>query len=279
MKDKIGFIQGRLSPIVNGMIQAFPWDNWQQEFFDAHSLDFKLMEWTLDQNKLYKNPLMLPEGQKAIKSLSQKFSLTIPSLTGDCFMQAPFWKASKIQRFELLNDFRNITQASKEIGISIIVIPLVDNGKLENKEQEDILINSLMDYSEFLKKLNIRIAFESDYGPHELATFIERFGDETYGINYDIGNSAALGYDPKEEFDSYCEYILNVHIKDRKLHGTTVPLGAGSANFLEVFRCLSKMKYDGNYILQTARSDTSDHHSPLVSYREIALEWLLKKNY
>ena len=43
MKDKIGFIQGRLSPIVNGMIQALPWDNWQQEFFDAHSLDFKLM--------------------------------------------------------------------------------------------------------------------------------------------------------------------------------------------------------------------------------------------
>jgi len=182
---------------------------------------------------------------------------------------------SKISRFELLNDFRNIIEASKEIGISIVVMPLVDNGKLENKKQEDVLINSLKDASELLKKLNIRIAFESDYGPHELATFIARFGDDSFGINYDIGNSAALGYEPKEEFDSYSEYILNVHIKDRKLHGTTVPLGSGSANFIEVFRCLSKMKYEGNYILQTARSDTPDHHSPLVSYREMALEWLV----
>ena len=31
--SRIGFMQGRLSELVDGRIQAFPWDSWQTEFF------------------------------------------------------------------------------------------------------------------------------------------------------------------------------------------------------------------------------------------------------
>ena len=30
-KPKIGFVQGRLSPMVNNRIQQFPWDSWRHE--------------------------------------------------------------------------------------------------------------------------------------------------------------------------------------------------------------------------------------------------------
>ena len=36
-------------------------------------------------------------------------------------------------------------------------------------------------------------------------------------VNYDTGNSAALGYDPDEEFKSYGHKITDLHIKDRLL--------------------------------------------------------------
>ena len=31
-KSRIGFMQGRLSPMVNGKIQAFPYETWKNEF-------------------------------------------------------------------------------------------------------------------------------------------------------------------------------------------------------------------------------------------------------
>ena len=52
---QIGFMQGRLSEVVDGKIQAFPWRLWQEEFRQAREIEIALMEWTLDQDDLYKN--------------------------------------------------------------------------------------------------------------------------------------------------------------------------------------------------------------------------------
>ena len=87
---------------------------------------------------------------------------------------------------------------------------------------------------DLLFQRGIKIVFESDFPPDKLKTFISRFPPENYGINYDIGNSAALGYNSKEEISAYGDRILNVHIKDRILNGTTVPLGKGNANIPKV---------------------------------------------
>ena len=97
-KNKIGFIQGRLSPIIDGKIQAFPWDFWEDEFALACKIKLNIMEWTLDQGKLNFNPLMNCEGQNKIKTLCNNYNIKIPSLTGDCFMQFPFFKFSGKQK-------------------------------------------------------------------------------------------------------------------------------------------------------------------------------------
>jgi len=91
---KIGFMQGRLSEIIDGKIQAFPWDEWQAEFIRASEIGLSIMEWTLDHENLSQNPIMNPHGRKIIDELSNKYNVHIPSLTGDCFMQAPFWKCT-----------------------------------------------------------------------------------------------------------------------------------------------------------------------------------------
>ena len=72
MKAKIGFMQGRLSPLENGKIQSFPWNNWEKEFEIGNKLKFNILEWTLDYDRLYFNPLMTNIGQKRIKQLKKK---------------------------------------------------------------------------------------------------------------------------------------------------------------------------------------------------------------
>ena len=90
---RIGFMQGRLSPIVDNKIQSFPWNNWQQEIETASKNNINIIEWTIDDDRLYENPLLTDKGREEINFLIKENKVKIPSLTGDCFMQNPFWKA------------------------------------------------------------------------------------------------------------------------------------------------------------------------------------------
>ena len=55
-------------------------------------------------------------------------------------------------------------------------------------------------FSRYIKRKKIFILFESDYAPHRLKLFIEKFDKKIFGINYDTGNSAYMGYNLEEEF-------------------------------------------------------------------------------
>lgn len=267
---RIGFMQGRLCAQVNGKIQAFPWDEWELEFPRAQALGIDLMEWTLDQERLGENPLLTPQGRARIAALRAQHGVEVLSLTGDCFMQAPFYKSSGTERAALLNDLHAIVDACDQARIQHILIPLVDNGALTNEREAAALLEGLQPLTPRLRTRGQTIVFESDFAPQELKDFIARLPADVFGINYDIGNSAALGYDPTAEIEAYGDRILNVHIKDRVRGGTTVPLGTGNADFDAVFAALARCAYRGNFILQTARAADDDHAGALARYRDLA---------
>ena len=266
VENRIGFMQGRLSEMIDNKIQAFPWEEWQIEFKRANQLGIRNMEWTLDIDRIYENPLMTFEGREVIRSLSKKYSLSIPSITGDCFMQSPFWKSTGESRMSLQKVFNDVVSSASELDIKYIVVPIVDNGKISCEEELDCLRSYLISQKEFLVDSNVFILFESDYSPAMLRDFIDSFSSSCFGINYDIGNSASLGYDTEEEIFCYGERILNVHIKDRLLGGETVPLGSGNADFSRTYRALAKSQFSGSFILQSARSASGDHIEVLREY-------------
>lgn len=272
--QRIGFMQGRLSALVDGKIQAFPWTEWREEFPGAKALGLTRMEWTIDQDRLRENPLTTDAGQDEIAMLARANGLRIPSLTGDCFMQAPFWKADGTTRDALVDDLDLLIAACSRIGIEFIVIPLVDNGKIERESESDTLKRVLVARSEQLARQNVKIVFESDLPPRELARFMEAFPAGVFGINYDSGNSASLGYDSTEEIEAYAPRILNVHIKDRIRGGTTVPLGTGAADLAKTIRLIERSGYTGQYVLQTARAADGDHSGALAKYRDMTVGWI-----
>ena len=273
-RERIGFMQGRLSAPVEGKIQAFPWGEWREEFPRAKALGLGMMEWTIDQLRLPENPLITAGGRKEILKLSLQNAIEIPSLTGDCFMQAPFWKAAGEMQEALVADLDLVLGSAAALGIEFVVIPLVDNGSLETAEQEEALLRILLDRSETLSGHGVKIVFESDFPPRKLAQFIGQFPNEVFGVNYDIGNSAALGHQCSQEISAYAPRILNVHVKDRVRGGTTVPLGTGAAELAKAIRLIEEAGYSGRYILQTARAADDDHAGALTRYRELTAQWI-----
>jgi hexulose-6-phosphate isomerase len=267
-------MQGRLSPPVGDRIQAFPWENWQSEFPFGRQLGFRLIEWTLDQERLAENPLMNPPGQQQIRNLCRLHGIRIPALTGDCFMQAPFWKHEGATRLALQNDFLAVVRACSALPIPLLVVPLVDGGRLANRREQEVLLGFLQEQSRFFRDQRVRIALETDLPPLQAMSLFDTLDPESFGINYDIGNSAGLGYSYQDEFRCYGSRIFHVHVKDRPRGGSTVPLGEGDADLPGVFRGLADLGYQGDYILQTARATDGDHAGVLTRYRDMVVNWI-----
>ena len=272
--QRIGFMQGRLSAMVDGKIQAFPWNEWREEFPRARALGLTRIEWTIDQDGLRENPLNTATGQQEIIALSRGNALKPASLTSDCFMQAPFWKTDGETQKSLIDDLDLVLASCSTLDIEFVVIPLVDNGRIENAAQTETLLRVLLDRASSLSRQDIKIVFESDLPPAPLVEFIAKFPREVFGINYDSGNSAALGYDSAEEISAYAPRILNVHVKDRLLGGTTVPLGTGAADLAKTIGLIERSGYRGQYILQTARAADGDHAGVLARYRDMTVGWI-----
>lgn len=265
----LGFMQGRLSPQVDGKIQAFPAEHWRDEFPAARRIGLHCMEWTLDHEGLKDNPLMTSGGQAEIRTLCAAHGVAIPSLTGDCFMQAPFWKTDDArQRAFLLDELDSVLQACSAMDIGLVVVPLVDHGRLESPTQQASLRDGLATRASALRDLHVKIAFETDLPPEEVAPWIAGYPEDAFGINYDTGNSASLGFDPETEWELYGRRILNVHVKDRPMGGTTVPLGEGDCDFSACFRAMKRGGYAGSLILQTARAADGRHAEALAGYRD-----------
>jgi L-ribulose-5-phosphate 3-epimerase len=265
INKRIGFMQGRLIPSEKKeCIQYFPDKNWKKEILIAKKNNFSVMEWTVNFENIKKNPLFKNCQIDKLKSYLKKNKIKVKSITCDFFMQKPFFKNKK--NYFIINILKKIINNGQSIGIKYFIIPLVDQASIENKKQENIIIKKMKKLKDTLRG-DATILFEIDYNPSAIIEFLNKFQSPKFRINYDTGNSAGIGYNFNDE-KQYFKYVKNIHIKDKKLNGTSVRLGKGDFNFKDLFIFLKKIKYKGNFILQTARSKLGKDQGELNMNRE-----------
>jgi len=253
-KINIGVMQGRLLPKYQGRYQAHPVDNWKPEFKLAKSKSLDCIEFILDYNDVEKNPLMNEKGITEIKKEVNDNEVKVLSVCADYFMEAPFHQDNDYEISKSQNILKRLIDSSAILGIENIIIPCVDKSSLQVQYFEKFILNieELINYAE---KNSINICLETDLPPKEFKSLIDSFPNSNIKVNYDIGNSASLGYNIKEEFKYYGNYISDVHIKDRLLNGGSVELGTGNADFNSLLSELTKIEYSGLIILQAYRDD------------------------
>lgn len=259
LNKRLGVMQGRLSPSSNGLIQSFPVETWEQEFYVAREMGLGFIEWTLDQFNLLENPLLTSSGRDIIKGLVRKTGIGVPSVTGDCFMHLPLQHdKDHIGRIEL------ILEAMSDVGnCSTLVIPFVDQSALCDSDAISLVQRKLMDFESLLEQTGTIIAIESDFEPSKIIEFLEPLDPSYYGVTFDMGNSASLGWDPAYELETLSSRLRHLHVKDRVIGGHTVALGTGAADFQSIFQSDVLRNYRGILTLQVARA--FDHISPRES--------------
>jgi L-ribulose-5-phosphate 3-epimerase len=268
MNNKIGVIQGRLVPKYQDRYQAFPVGMWQDEFKVAKECGLDLIEFILDFNDAEKNPLLKEGGVDEIKSIISKTGVSVQTICADYFMEAPLHSSDDKVSEESFKILEQLLETAKTLQITDIVIPCVDQSSLETKEAVNRFVEQITKIIPKIEKQNINLSLETDLAPQPFIELLDKLNSKSITVNYDIGNSAALGFDSDEELEAYGERITDIHIKDRVLDGGPVTLGEGNANFKKFFTKLKEFNYRGPFIMQAYRDDEG------VEIFKQQLEWI-----
>ncbi len=267
----IGIMQGRLLPMIDKRIQTFPYNCWKEEFKIAAENNFDSIEWIIDK---YENPITDETEIYQIEKLSSEYDVKINSICCDFFMDNLLFRISEEEQRQNLSVLKKLMENAHTLGIKILEIPLVDSSSIKNEEEEDELVTNLKKITQDANDLDIFIGLETDYQPQKILKLLKKIGDDKIVLNYDIGNSSSLGFDPKEELTLLGKYIKNIHIKDRKLNGSTVPFGEGDADFDLFFSTLSDIDYKGDLILQGARIESKSPEITCLQYRNFIMKYI-----
>jgi hexulose-6-phosphate isomerase len=248
-------MQGRLSKPVNDRIQAFPWQTWRDEFKLARSCGFDSIEFIFEYKNYENNPLYCGEGLQEIECLSRKNGVEVKIVCADYFIERPLIRVSKHERKKDVGVLKHLIKQCGKIGIELIELPFVDNSEIKTREEMREIVECVKPCLPLAEKCNIQIGLETTLPPKTFLSFIRQFSHPLIKANYDVGNSASLGYDSWEEILTLGNIIANIHIKDKILGGGTVSLGTGDADFAKFFSALEKINYQGSFIIQAARGD------------------------
>ena len=131
------------------------------------------------------------------------------------------------------------------LGISRIVVPFVDASAIRSEEDIAAVAEGLNRLSGSIDRTSVELHLETALSPADFAELLGRLPHTGVKVNYDSGNSASLGYKPRDEFAAYGARVGSVHLKDRKLGAGTVPLGEGDTDFEELFQALAEVRYRG----------------------------------
>jgi hexulose-6-phosphate isomerase len=271
-------MQGRLSAPEDGRFQSFPRAGWQNEIRLAPEVPLRGIEWIVDLYGEGANPLESREGRAQLQTHLASPGIGVKSICADYFMDCPLVRVDAASRAERLARLRELVSICPEMSITRIVLPFVDASRMNGTDDIDKVLQSLHDMLPAAASAGVELHLETDLPPREFRAFLDEIPSDLVKVNYDAGNSAALGYRPKDEFDAYGHRVGSFHIKDRKTGGGTVPLGTGDTDFASLRQALIDFEYRGDFVLQVARGPAGSEVDWLRRYASIACEWLRGEN-
>lgn len=248
-------MQGRLLPKFQGRYQAHPGGYWQDEFPRAAELGLDCIEFILDLNDAEENPLLASGGVDQILAATEKSGVRVQTVCADYLMEAPLHHSDPDVASKSADVIRRLIIQGERLGLTDIVIPCVDQSSLKSASEQDRFVAQLTLCLDDAERANMNFSLETDLAPEPFAELLARFDSPRVTVNYDTGNSAALGFDPVQELQCYGERISDIHIKDRKRGAGSVVVGTGDADLDRFFAALEPLEYTGPFIMQVYRDD------------------------
>lgn len=268
---RISLMQGRLLPPFENRFQSFPVDIWEDEFIMARDLGLYSIEWIYEKSHEDKNPISHNVGISHLKKIIAETGVQVKSICADYYMTERLIIDGEIAQ-EHWNHLEWLCTQARVLDIAYIILPFVDSSSLKTEGDQNALFKQLKIFLRENKNQDVEIHLETDLPPKAFLNIFKGVDHPALKLNYDIGNSASLGYDPDREFRLMGDYLGSVHIKDRVLNGKTVPFGTGNADFKKCFDWFHKLHFNRWFVLQGARSENGQEKENIQNQKQFVLE-------
>ena len=157
LTTQIGIMQGRLSPRIDGKIQAYPANTWQKEFEIAKEIGYSAIEWIIEK-PLEINAMLSKSGIQEIKEIVSKTGVKIDYVCADIFMQQPLVRMSQEIKEENKELLKNILLNAKEVGAIGVEIPFVDASSIKSESEKNELTECMQEDFGLAKEIGIKIS-------------------------------------------------------------------------------------------------------------------------
>lgn len=236
---KLGILQGRLSPPVEGLMQEFPSTTWKNEFSSLPKCDLEGIEWIITNTP---NPFFTEDLSKF-----PILSICVDNIISPFFTQLYFLEQELVPVLEKME-----SQTIKNI-----VIPLLEESSIVSSLNRKLFIKNILLIAD--KFSNVNFCFEFECKVEDILKLVNQ--RDNFYVTYDTGNVTSF-YGDKVNHNKLIKQlgdkIKNVHIKDRTFKAETVPFTLGDTNFVDIFSSLNSIGYTGNYILQLCREKSNN---------------------
>lgn len=273
--NPVGIMQGRLSPQSGPTIQSFPVTTWQNEFTRAQEAGLFCIEWIYEMGTDDRNPLRTDDGVRAIRKREKATGVVIRSICADYYMVQHLIDPAGRPVMAIQDHLAWLLGRAALLDCTYMVLPFVDASSLKTPAQLAGLEVLLSAMAPVIEEHDVEIHLETDLHPSTLAGLLRSVDHPLIRANYDIGNSASLGHEPREELTLLAGWIGSVHVKDRVRGGGTVALGTGAADFPFCFDAFRAMHFDRPYILQAARDSSVPDRDLAIRNRKFVEKYIL----
>jgi len=247
LKNNIGIVQGRLSKAPKGRLQFFP-KKWEKEFFLAKKAKLQFIEFFSERRFNKENPIWNDEKIKLYKKFAKKHNLKIINFCDDYIIQNSILNKKNQKYFNRL-----ILQCSK-LKVKNIILPMYSSSDL-NDENSQIYTKVLKKISLEAKKQKMNILIESNISPMSFSKLVKKIKSKNIYFLFDTGNRAIINRNLEKDIIEFGKFLKHVHIKDKNNLKKNVPLGKGLVNFKNVFISLKKIKFKGNFTIESIRGN------------------------
>lgn len=254
----VGIMQGRLLPPYQGRFQAFPATQWRQEIALAEKAGLQCVEWIYEVPNEADNPLRTDAAMDDLLAVARDHRIGIWSICADYYMERRLVARDGSRDLQVAEHLRWLIGRAGRLGARYMVLPFVDASALNGPAEYEGVIALLRDLAPVAADAGVELHLETALSPRLFVWLLDRIGAANVKANYDIGNSASLGFDQVEELRLLAPWLGSVHVKDRRLGGGTVPLGTGAAPLEECFKQIVAAGFDRWFILQVARGAEGD---------------------
>ena len=256
-KYKLSFVQGRLSPQIGSYFQYFPIDNWENELKVANKIGLKNIEWIISD---LSNPLFNKTFFKIIKRKLYSLKLSISSISLDFLMREPLYLSNTQDLNWLITKLNNISKHFKSIRINV---PIEENSSIYNTRQLNKVKKNLIFLKNKLSK-NFILSLETDLTPNNIIVLLNNNQFKGIGLNIDIGNIEANGYDIEEYFSKLRKFIFGIHIKNRDSLFSNSKMLKNKKNLNFICKNLYKLENLNDITLQTYK-DNKKYKNQFIS--------------